>query len=109
MFRPWKDYPSMRVSWNLASRAHDVAKSGFEHCVLVNRDDVPCWHPDECVWCVFWSDHWAYPGEEQDSIALMNRSDRRKAERNASMAMGDPSTGNHEEWCWPVFDEEEEE
>eukprot|EP00971_Amphidinium_carterae_P204586 4059954-Amphidinium_carterae.1 len=49
MFRPWKDYPSMRVSWNLASRVHDVAKSGFEHCVLVNRDDVPCWHPDECV------------------------------------------------------------
>eukprot|EP00971_Amphidinium_carterae_P204587 4059954-Amphidinium_carterae.2 len=22
--------------------------------------------------------------------------------------MGDPSAGNHDEWCWPVFDEEEE-
>eukprot|EP00971_Amphidinium_carterae_P348082 6490310-Amphidinium_carterae.3 len=107
LFRPWRQKPSMRIRGKNIDRLRDLVGYGFEHCVLIDENEQPCWHPTDIAWCVVWSDSWTYPGEDMSEVQRMNRSDRRKMQRNAEW-IDNQGIVDGLKWSWPVFDDEEE-
>eukprot|EP00971_Amphidinium_carterae_P031063 611384-Amphidinium_carterae.1 len=108
LFRPWRQKPSMRIRGKNINRIKDLIGLGFEHCVLIDEHEQPCWHPTDIAWCVVWSDSWTYPGEDMAEVQYMNRSDRRKMQGWNADLIDSQGIGVDQEWCWPVFDDEEE-